>query len=161
MTAHNTIRFEGIWGYPSCKAKFDAAPPSPQSPERHWSRRRYVPMAIALRCQSPVRIGGRGGISSSVITSAGWTNFCVYFCAMDYGRTFLVGHTSTHLAMQKDAHRIAGSALLLVPYRLWFARHWHAKKLPISESVQSWVSFREFQRSVSSWRSFSKNLSEL
>ena len=36
MTAHNTIRFEGIWGYPSCKAKFDAAPPSP---ERHWSRR--------------------------------------------------------------------------------------------------------------------------
>ena len=39
--------------------------------------------------------------------------------------------------------------------------HWHAKKLPISESVQSWVSFREFQRSVSSWRSFSKNLSEL
>ena len=44
----------------------------------------YVPMAIALRCQSPVRIGGRGGISSSVITSAGWTNFFVYLCAVNY-----------------------------------------------------------------------------
>ena len=70
-----------------------------------------------------MRIGGRqGGISSFVITSTGWTNFCVYFRAMDYGRTFLVGHTPTHLAMQKDARGIAGSTLLLVPYRLLLAK---------------------------------------
>ena len=32
--------------------------------------------------------------------------------------------------------------------------HWHAKKLPISESVQSWVSFREFQRNTHDWECF-------